>query len=55
MPPVELLLAFGRDRIEFLVSHTTLARAALVTLQLVAALEGPILLYLRSEDDEPGF
>ncbi|GGM74407.1 TetR family transcriptional regulator [Lentzea pudingi] len=86
-PPVERLLAFGRARIEFLVSHTTLARAALdigrpvpgrspmlfhvqvllaearpddaksgaLALQLVAALEGPILLYLQSEDDEPGF
>lgn len=87
-PAVERLVAFGRARLEFLVEHTALARAALdpaqpvpvgdspslfhvqmllgeacsdvaasgtLALQLVAALEGPILLYLRSADDrEPG-
>ncbi len=80
-PAVERLVAFGRARLEFLMEHTVLARAALdpgqsvndspslfhvqmllneacpdvaasgtLALQLVAALEGPILLYLRSAD-----
>ncbi|MEU0881449.1 TetR/AcrR family transcriptional regulator [Lentzea sp. NPDC005914] len=82
-PAVERLVAFGRARLEFLVEHTVLARAALdpgqpvpvgespslfhvqmllsearpevavsgaLALQLVAALEGPILLYLRTAD-----
>lgn len=87
-PAVERLVAFGRARLEFLVEHTVLARAALdpaqpipvddspslfhvqmllneacpavaasgtLALQLMAALEGPILLYLRSADGpEPG-
>lgn len=83
-PAVERLVAFGRARLEFLVEHTTLARASLdpgqpvpvsdspsrfhvqmllaearpeaaasgtLALQLVAALEGPILLYLQASDD----
>ncbi|MFD4635875.1 TetR/AcrR family transcriptional regulator [Lentzea sp. NPDC058436] len=83
-PAVERLVAFGRARIEFLVRHTVLARAALdpgqpvpagdspslfhvqmllseacpadaasgaLAVQLVAALEGPILFYLRSQDE----
>ncbi|KJK50714.1 TetR family transcriptional regulator [Lentzea aerocolonigenes] len=82
-PAVERLVAFGQARLEFLVEHTVLARAALdpgqpvpigdgpslfhvqmllneacpdaassgaLALQLVAALEGPILLYLQSAD-----
>lgn len=82
-PAVERLVAFGRARLDFLVQHTVLARAALdpgqpvpvgdgpslfhvqmllneacpraaasgtLALQLVAALEGPILLYLQSAD-----
>lgn len=85
-PAVERLVAFGRARLEFLMEHTALARAALdpgqsipinespslfhvqmllsearpdeaasgtLALQLVAALEGPILLYLQSEEDAP--
>ncbi|GHH32074.1 TetR/AcrR family transcriptional regulator [Lentzea cavernae] len=83
-PAAERLIAFGRARLEFLVRHTVLARAALdpgqpvpagdspslfhvqmllteacpgdaasgaLALQLVAALEGPVLLYLRTQDD----
>jgi AcrR family transcriptional regulator len=87
-PAVERLIAYGRARLEFLVEHTVLARAALdpgqpvpigdspslfhvqmllgeacpdvaasgtLALQLVAALEGPILLYLYTEDaPDPG-
>ncbi|WP_245733963.1 TetR/AcrR family transcriptional regulator [Lentzea jiangxiensis] len=85
-PAVERLVAFGRARLEFLVEHTVLARAALdpgqpvpagdspslfhvhmllgeacpdeaasgtLALQLVAALEGPVLLYLRAPEDAP--
>lgn len=85
-PAIERLVAFGRARLEFLVEHTVLARAALdpaepvpagdspslfhvrmllnearpdlaasgaLALQLVAALEGPILLYLRDDPDTP--
>lgn len=80
-PARERLIAFGRARLEFLVEHAVLARAALdpgqpvpvsespslfhvrmllneacprasgaLALQLVAALEGPVLLYLRTPD-----
>ncbi|WP_439658860.1 TetR/AcrR family transcriptional regulator [Lentzea sp. HUAS TT2] len=84
-PPVQRLVAFGRARLEFLVEHTALARAALdvtqpvpgespslfhvqmllteacpddartgtLALQLVAALEGPVLLYLQAPEDTP--
>ncbi|MET9629681.1 helix-turn-helix domain-containing protein [Lentzea sp. NPDC006480] len=85
-PAVERLVAFGQARLEFLMEHRDLARAAIdpgqpvaigdspslfhvhmllgeacpdaavhgtLALQLVAALEGPILLYLTSADD-PG-
>ena len=83
-PAVERLKAFGRARLEFLVRHTVLARAALdpgqpvpasaspsrfhvqmllteacpddaasgaLAVQLVAALEGPILFYLQTQDE----
>ncbi|HEX7304657.1 TetR/AcrR family transcriptional regulator, partial [Lentzea sp.] len=82
-PAAERLVAFGRARLEFLMEHTALARAALdpgqpapiehspslfhvrmllseavpeaarsgaLALQLVAALEGPVLLYLRAPE-----
>ncbi len=85
-PAVERLVAFGRARLEFLVEHTALARAALdpgrpvsthespslfhvqmllseacpdvaptrsLAMQLVAALEGPVLLYLQNTDGAP--
>ena len=77
-PAIDRLIAFGRARMEFLVEHSALARAALdpgqavpigrspsqfhmqtllreacghaasvaLTLQLIAAMEGPILLYV---------
>ncbi len=86
-PAVERLIAFGRARLEFLVQHSELCRAAIdpgqpipfghspsrfhvrtmlreacpdvpdittLTLQLLAALEGPILLYIYAPGkDDP--
>lgn len=86
-PAVDRLIALGRARMEFLVEHSALARAAIdpgqavpigrspsyfhtqtllreacgevagraLTTQLVAAMEGPILLYVYSPDKaDPG-
>src|SRR5262252_4994403 len=49
-PPLDRLIAYGRARIDFLIGHREIARAALDVraTQLTAALDGPLLLYLSS-------